>query len=214
MEMLKAWSTLRCHVFAYRKLLRNHSSYLLQQGWLKSLIQQRPVDLHGQPLPWMNYGIIEFLKERLHDDLRIFEFGSGYSTLFYASRVKDICSVEHNADWYQSMSKNLPENATILYQPDNASPDYSSTIKRTSKKYDLVIVDGVDRVRCISESLPMLNEGGVLLLDDSHRQEYEPGIELGKKEGFKVLHFGGIKPAGWRYYRTSLFYQPNNCFGL
>ena len=48
----------------------------------------------GTPLPWMNYNAISFLEERLTKDLCLLEYGSGYSTPFFASFVKTVVSVE------------------------------------------------------------------------------------------------------------------------
>lgn len=69
-----------------------------------SLAEGRPVDSVANAIPWMNYNAIEFLDERLNKNLTLFEFGSGYSTYFYASRVKAVVSVEYDDRWYQLVS--------------------------------------------------------------------------------------------------------------
>ena len=68
--------------------------YLRDHGWFRSFGERSPVDAAGRPVPWMGYCVIDFLEERLTRDFRIFEFGSGGSTLFWASRCAEVVSYE------------------------------------------------------------------------------------------------------------------------
>ena len=63
--------------------------------------------------PWLAPAAIDFLAGylQLRDDM--LEFGSGRSTLWFASRVQHISSVEHNPDWY---SNNKRQNIGLIYQ--------------------------------------------------------------------------------------------------
>jgi protein-L-isoaspartate O-methyltransferase len=61
----------------------------------------------------MNYSVVEFLRQRLTKNMLLFEYGSGYSTLFFSKLVKKVVSVEYDKDWYERMSKEgLNENVT------------------------------------------------------------------------------------------------------
>jgi hypothetical protein len=57
--------------------------------------------------PWMCFSAVRFLKEITRQDMRVFEYGSGGSTLFWISRVQEITSVEHDTSWYQIMKERL-----------------------------------------------------------------------------------------------------------
>ncbi|MEC7780715.1 MAG: hypothetical protein VX452_06720, partial [Pseudomonadota bacterium] len=58
--------------------LKTHpKSFLNTTGLARSFRENRPVDQFGSPLPWLNYSLIRLLDERLHDGLRVFEYGSG-----------------------------------------------------------------------------------------------------------------------------------------
>lgn len=198
----------------YRSFLRNKNSYLHKTGWFKSLSAGTPMDKDGNPIPWMNYPTIEFLEERLNKDLTMFEFGSGYSTSFYAKYCNKVTSIEYDKNWLEVIKTNLPENANLIYTEKDIDGKYCRSIKETSKKYDVVVVDGRDRVNCVKQGLDCLTENGVLLLDDSHRERYAEGLEYGISKGYKTLHFQGLKPTGYRYYRTTLFYKNNNCLNI
>ena len=72
-------------------------------------------DRNKNYLPWFTYPAIEALSNWDLSDKRVFEYGSGFSTLFWASRAKEVVSVEHsngliildNSDW-------LPATALFL----------------------------------------------------------------------------------------------------
>ena len=89
--------------------------YLLQTGWFNSFKQKKPLDKDNNPIPWFTYSAIEFLSERMNKKMNVFEFGSGNSTLFFAKRVNQITSVEHNKDWYDIISNQSPENSKIIF---------------------------------------------------------------------------------------------------
>ena len=80
--------------------------YFNEIGWINSLKKQMPMDENFNPLPWVTYGFIDFISERLNNSMDIFEYGSGNSTLWYAMRVNSITSVEHDSEWLKKI-KNL-----------------------------------------------------------------------------------------------------------
>lgn len=72
-------------LFVLRQLIRlcfSRVSYIRTSGLLHTFKVGRSQTPEGQPLPWMNYNVIDFLRERLTQDMVLFEFGSGYSTFF------------------------------------------------------------------------------------------------------------------------------------
>jgi spermidine synthase len=82
------------------------------------------------------------------------------------------------------------------------------------KKFDVIIIDGRDRVNCCKQALAALSKSGVVVLDDSERDFYAPGITFLKKQGFKELVFSGISPGLFYYKTTSVFYKADNCLGI
>lgn len=57
--------------------------------------------------------------------MHVFEYGSGGSTLFWASRVSSVISVEHDRDWYQKLRPQLSsvEDTHVLYLLAEPDPD-------------------------------------------------------------------------------------------
>jgi hypothetical protein len=62
-------------------------------------------------MPWLTFGSIEFIKSRLRPDMVVFEYGSGGSTLFWSSRVKQVVSIEHDRDWYNRLNAEIKKRS-------------------------------------------------------------------------------------------------------
>jgi predicted O-methyltransferase YrrM len=199
---------------AHYSLIHDKRSFLHSSGWLRSKSIGHPCRPDGSPLPWMNYSVIRLLEERLRGDMSMFEFGSGYSTQFYADRVEKVTAVEHDATWYQIAKHHLPQNVELILQPVDTDGLYCRTITRAALSYDVVVVDGIDRVNCVHQALPFLTERGVLLLDDSEREQYNDARNEARAAGFRSLNFEGLKPNGSELSRTTVFYRNENCFGI
>lgn len=199
---------------AKKALINNKGSYVHTVGWMKSLERGHPCTRKGEPLPWMNYPVVSFLQERLKEDFILFEYGSGYSTLFYSKYVKKVVSVEHNLHWYENLTEMVSENVQLYHIKKDVDGAYARTIKRSEDLYDVVIIDGRDRVNCIKQSMDRLSHGGVLLLDDSERRKYRKGIQYLTDNGFLHLSFEGLKPIDSFMSRATLFYRRDNCFTI
>lgn len=61
-------------------------------------------------VPWITIGAIRFLDNWLRPSMRVFEFGSGGSTLFFARRVQSVYTVEHDMEWVKRVHEALTEN--------------------------------------------------------------------------------------------------------
>ena len=53
-------------------LVSSPDSYLVATGYIQSKIHNALIDENNEPLPWMNYSFISFLKERLTNTLSVF----------------------------------------------------------------------------------------------------------------------------------------------
>ena len=197
------------------KLIYGSKSYLYQKGFHLSVRKKLPVNKEGEPLPWMNYSIIDFLTDRLNTDMDLFEYGCGFSTLFFQKRVKTVTSVESHHGWYKKMSSVAAGNVKIIYCPDDENDrSYAESINKSEGNFDVILVDGKDRVNCMKNAAEKLKENGVILLDDSDRQQYAEGFEFMKEMGFRKLNFRNLKPAAIDTHQTTLFYKPGNCMNL
>ena len=192
----------------------NNKGYLNDIGWFNAFDSKSPVDQHGDPIPWVTYSFIDFIKERLNKQHTVFEFGSGNSTFFYAKYAGIVVSVEHDKEWYDKIVNSKPENSEMIFCELVNGGDYCHMPVKLKEKFDIIIVDGRDRVNCCMQALGALSENGVVVLDDSERDRYKPAIDHLVKNGFKHLLFSGISPGLFYRKATSVFYRPDNCLGI
>jgi len=190
------------------------SGYLYEIGWIESFRKKLPVDKSGEPLPWVTYSFIDFIFDRLNKSMDVFEYGSGNSTLWYAKRVNSVTSIEHDKKWFEKIRKNIPKNVDLYYKKLVYGGEYSKFPKNLGRKFDIIVVDGRDRVNCINNSLDSLKNGGVIVLDDSERDSYKDGIKFLTERGFKKIDFWGISPGLFYKKCTTIFYRDNNCLGI
>lgn len=195
--------------------LRSHSSYLAEMGWFRSFSHSAAVDAAGNAIPWYTYPAIEFLDSRDTAHLSVFEYGSGNSTRWWAQRAAEVVSCEHDADWYARVQSDLPANVDYRYCELQTDGDYARMVLNCDRPFDIVVVDGRDRVNCAKQGASGgLSEAGVLIWDNTQRARYAPGFEYLRDRGFKRLDFVGLAPIVSYKTITSVFYRPGNCLDL
>lgn len=60
------------------------------------------IDKDGNPIPWYTYPAIEYLSQFDYGDKKVFEFGCGNSSLFWAVRAQEVISIEDNPSWFEN----------------------------------------------------------------------------------------------------------------
>jgi len=104
---------------------------------------------------------------------RVLEFGSGNSTKIFSSyeSIEAVDSVESCPIWADKV-RGLPKVQVILQESDHLYPFAIGRFDR----YDLIMVDGAERPRCLEQSKTMLSDNGYIILHDAKREEYQESI--------------------------------------
>jgi predicted O-methyltransferase YrrM len=130
-------------------------------------------------LPWLTRDAVASLQTLLKASDRGVEFGSGRSTVWLASRVAHLKSVEHNPGWFDSVSQKIASQS--IDNVDYLKADADESKKRGEDEYvdclvqaatqsvDFVLVDAIFRRRCVEEAIPKLKKGGLLIIDNVDR---------------------------------------------
>jgi hypothetical protein len=190
----------------YRKGLRD-------SGWRRSNRMGRPVDSAGNPIPWYTYSAVHLLDQRLGRDLRVFEYGAGNSTLWYAKRVAHVVAVEHEPAWAELVSATAPANVEIALRPRRE--EYTAEIDGHAP-FDVVVIDSQEwRVECARHAVARLTPTGVVVWDNSDRGDFREAFgDLDLFSGFRELPLFGLAPFAGTLSTTSILYRPENCLGI
>ncbi|MFM8005058.1 MAG: hypothetical protein ACKO86_08950, partial [Dolichospermum sp.] len=74
-------------------------NYLQTSGWLNSLYSGKPINEEAKPIPWYTPAI-EFIENKIDSNFRVFEYGSGNSSLWWSERVSQVISIESDTNWF------------------------------------------------------------------------------------------------------------------
>lgn len=107
-------------IYWTQKIFAFANNYLSKEGWFN----QNPINNNG-PTPWFTYPAISFLEDIITKDFRVFEYGSGFSTLYFANKAKEVHSVDHNLDWVEKITA-ANSNTNVVYCEQNLDPLPSS----------------------------------------------------------------------------------------
>ena len=138
--------------------------------------------------PWLTEKANLFLEKffTLNSNAKVLEFGCGASTLWLSKHVMHLVSIEHNKNWAKKIStilKNgIAHGFTDLHLLER--PYYQVTSKFPDEYFDLILVDGRDRVKCTESCLKTLKSGGILMLDNAERKNYSQIYEILKNWKF------------------------------
>lgn len=188
--------------------------YLRPVGWLRSREESQSIDADGRPLPWIAYAAIAFLADRVRPDMLVFEYGSGNSTRWWATHVARVVACEHDKGWFDRVYQSMPTNVMLQYHelvPDGA---YARSSVVEGEAFHVIVIDGRDRVNCARHAVGALREDGVIIWDNTERDEYSTGIRELLERGFRRIDFVGLGPINAHPSRTTVFYRSSNCLGI
>jgi predicted O-methyltransferase YrrM len=132
------------------------------------------------------------------------EIGGGNSTLFFSKIVKRLVTIEHNKEWSDKISNDIksiskcdwsihvvepsfPQSHPFQPSEPGQFDNYINFISNLEKdQFDVILIDGRDRVRCTIASIPLLKKGGILLIHDFwNRPKYHSVLQLSELELIK-----------------------------
>jgi predicted O-methyltransferase YrrM len=149
-------------------------------------------------VPWWTYRAIDTVEAWLAarpGPVRIFEYGSGASTLWLGRRADEVHSVEHDRAFAELFAPRLAGHLHVevrVVEPVAADhpvvasakegyagcdfANYVAAIDDVDGAFDVVVVDGRARAECLRRAVPRLRPGGIVVFDNSRRARYRPAI--------------------------------------
>jgi hypothetical protein len=184
-----------------------------------SITSSSPLEL---ALPWWSLSAIREMEKRLNHSHRVFEWGSGGSSVFLAKRCKELTTIEHDPDWFEQVETISKEqeitNSRLLLHEINLENEkefltspYATALQST---HDVIVIDGEDhfgpesswsaRESCfyLAEQW-VCKDGGLIIVDDSWRY---PALRENTNAQKMVIHESigpcrrGVTSTDFHYY--------------
>ncbi|MEQ8660924.1 MAG: hypothetical protein RLW62_08910, partial [Gammaproteobacteria bacterium] len=112
-------------------------------GLRRSRAERRPVDAAGAPLPWYTFPAIEFLEQIDWREKRVFEYGAGHSSYFWAARAAEVVTVEQEPRWFAEIARTPHANLTLLNEP---CAERFPHVIREHGEFDVIVDDAAQRL--------------------------------------------------------------------
>lgn len=156
-------------------------------------------------VPFLSQVATDFYDSILMPNYKVFEYGSGRSTIWLADRVSFLVSVEHDQEWYIAINSLLGDEQSVArlilvsfgkFDPDANEKviEYVNTINQFPDDFfDIVSCDGNDeaRAQCIIASVQKVKPGGWLVIDDLGWSPVDNGIAAAGIENWHTETYGG-----------------------
>ena len=173
-------------------------------GHWESRKRSAVINSDGQPIPWYSYPALEYLDQIDFSDKTVFEWGAGYSSLYWARVAKRVTSIEDDMGWFQKLEEDRPCNLTIHLIQNKRQ--YINAIAATGPKYDVIIIDGSYRYGCACIAPRYLAGGGGLIVLDNSDWYPESAKALRSADLLQVDMTGFAPRNNWTQ-TTSLFFD-------
>ena len=173
---------------------------LKNSGYARTVESKLPQAADGAPIPWYTYPAIEYFNQIDVQGLRVFEYGSGNSSLYWARKGAEVWSVEHDVAWWESMGTRSAQLKGLLLR--ECADTYAQAIDEVGGEFDIIVVDGAWRNKCAMAAFSRLRPGGMVILDNS--DWYSDVSDFLKSKGFFQIDFNGFGPINNYCWTTSI----------
>lgn len=118
--------------------------------------------------------VVDSLFEK-HKFKRCLEWGSGGSTIYFPRKhdcIEEWYSIEHNGKYVDMIKRSVEHTVALKHVK---LEEYLAVVK--NRKFDFILIDGLMRQECLTFAEDLLNRGGVILLHDASRPEFQKPIK-------------------------------------
>jgi hypothetical protein len=148
-------------------------------------------------LPWYNFPLIELLNSYIKPNINVFEYGCGFSTLFYAQNKCNVFAVEARTEWVDNITKlgyqhSLIDKINIKLCNPHEMPQQ---IVQYNMEFDIIVIDSLHRIECLKQAKKVYKKG-MIILDNSERENLKEAEKIMYKFEYKVFEGEGISREG------------------
>jgi len=147
-------------------------------------------------LPWITDPSIEFLEGYINSkrganapQLKIFEFGSGNSTLWFLSKGCYVTTMDHDKAWSNKV-QSVADTFGLKHNLNSYHKTRPYWEYYDNPNCDIIFIDGRDRVECLKQVMRVgFSDHSLLVLDNTERITGEYSEYKNLLKSLNVIHF-------------------------
>lgn len=150
-------------------------------------------------MPWYTLPCLQWLKTLNVSQWNVFEYGCGYSTIWWRLNCKEVISVDSDESWAKSM--------VVLFL-DYKNSYVESPSFGFDSPYNCIVVDGLYREDCVKYSIDFLKQNGYLIIDNWGQEDFPPDACERTLELLKDWPYQIFKQPNHSNWTTAVFSKP------
>lgn len=156
----------------------------------------------GLIMPWYTLPALQWLKQQDIKQWEVFEYGAGYSTIWWRLNCRTVDSIDHSNNWANAMSAICAKDKSDYIEFIGFCRE--STINEMG--FDCVVIDGEHRKECLEHSIDYVAYGGYVIIDNWGQEDF-PDTDFADKllEGWEKQVFKQPNHTDWC---TAVFRKP------
>lgn len=167
-----------------------------RSGHFKSSFRRAAVSPKGDPLPWYTFPCIDFLRLRDFSGRSVLEFGGGQSSAWWGSRASSVVTFEGDRAWYERIRSRMPSNVDLRLvaggTPETRMEEIRSALQAMGdRKFDVIVIDGLDRRLLVPLACERLAGGGIIICDNAEGYGFHEAM---RGRGLSRVDFYGHAP--------------------
>lgn len=210
MKYLKKIAAKLMRIFLGRGLsvsLRNSFIFAKKYGLFNTAKLRSCLNSKGLPIPWYTYPSLEYLENIDIKGVRVVEYGSGNSSLYYLRRGALVTSLEDDKEWFNRIKIKSNEHHSYIFADLESEYVYREEIF----KAEIVVIDGSYRPECTNYLIESIKgkkaEPSMIIFDNS--DWYPKSIKkLDCELGWPRADFCGFGPINAYTWVTSIYFNP------
>jgi hypothetical protein len=143
-----------------------------RSGHFRSSIRQAAVSPKGEPIPWYTFPCIEFLQRRDFAGRSVLEFGGGQSSMWWGAKAAKVVTFEGDREWHDRIREEMPSNVDLRLAAGQDAEERMGIVRSSleamgDRRFDIVVIDGLDRRQLVPLACQRLADGGVIICDNA-----------------------------------------------
>jgi len=126
----------------------------------------------------LNRSVLDFMESKMEEDSYVIEYGSGWSTRWFAERCRKLNSIETDPKWWHKVCLHA-EGVDCEIEVRLTKNVARITNDIPPQIADLILIDcyEIQRHKATMSAWPLLKPGGWILFDDAQRTKHAISVK-------------------------------------